>query len=111
MTPFAQGLNVSILGLTITFMALGVLILVMVGLQKLFPAKEEKTEQPEAEMPVLVVETAEPSEEGAIVAAIAAAVIFARGSGRAQLGETLAQPRGNWWAERRMEAGGGRRGR
>ena len=77
-----QGLNVSILGLMITFMALGVFILIMVVLQKLFPAEEEKIEQPEPEL-VVAVETADTSEEGAIVAAIAAAVAYARGTGRA----------------------------
>lgn len=107
MTPFSQGLEVSLLGLGITFLALGVFILIMVVLQKFFPGKEEAAEEQPAEEAVVAVEIADASEEGAIIAAIAAAVAYARRSGRGRLGETLAQARGNWWAARRMEAGEG----
>jgi sodium pump decarboxylase gamma subunit len=104
MTPFMQGLNVSVLGLLITFMSLGVFILIMVGLQKLFPGREEAAEEQETGMPVVEVETADTSEEGAVIAAIAAAVAYARATGRGQLGARLTQPRGSWWMARRMEA-------
>jgi sodium pump decarboxylase gamma subunit len=104
-TPMMQGLTISLLGLTITFLALGLFILVMVVLKKLFPQQTEEMPEQEVEgTPVLVVETADKSEEGAVIAAIAAAIAFTRSSGRGRLGETLTQARGRWWAARRNEA-------
>jgi sodium pump decarboxylase gamma subunit len=105
MSPFVQGLEVSILGLVITFLALGVFILIMVGLQKLFPGEVEAKETAQVEeTPVLEVQTADSSDEGAVIAAIAAAVAYTRAAGRANLGETLQQQRGGWWTARRLEA-------
>jgi sodium pump decarboxylase gamma subunit len=100
-----QGFYISLLGLLITFLALGIFILAMVVLKKLFPQRDgEMAGQQVEETPVLVVETADKSEEGAVIAAIAAAVAFSRSSGRIRLGETLTQSRGGWWAARRAEA-------
>lgn len=78
---FSTGLMVSLIGLLITFFALGVFIGVIYLLKALFPYKEEKEEgeenegEEETEGPVMV-ETAE--EE--IVAAIAAVAYLRGGS-------------------------------
>lgn len=104
MSPFVQGLEVSVLGLLITFLALGVFMLIMIVLQKLFPGQEEKEPAPVEETPVLEIQTEDTSEEGAVIAAIAAAVAYARAAGRANLGDTLQQQRGGWWMARRLEA-------
>lgn len=108
MDPIVQGLQVSLLGLLITFLALGVFILIMVGLQRLFPPTAEElagemSEEAE-ETPVVEVETADESEEGAVVAAIAAALNYYRASGRGQLGGSLVEGRSGWWNSRRAEA-------
>jgi Na+-transporting methylmalonyl-CoA/oxaloacetate decarboxylase gamma subunit len=109
MTSLAQGLNVSLLGLVITFLALGVFILIMIVLQKLFPGKaEQQVEQLVEDAPmVLEVKTSDDSLEGEVIAAIGAAVTYVRQSGRGQLGGSLAQPRGEWWAARLVSARGG----
>jgi Na+-transporting methylmalonyl-CoA/oxaloacetate decarboxylase gamma subunit len=106
-----QGLQISGLGLFITFLALGVFILIMIGLQRLFPGKEESDEV-EA---VIEIQTDEPGEERAIVAAIAAALTYAEEKGQlksnSQLGNTLQEPRGGWWQAGRGRAAQGFRRR
>jgi sodium pump decarboxylase gamma subunit len=105
MTPMIEGFYISLLGMMITFLALGIFILIMVVLKKLFPQQnEEVSAQQVDETPALVVETADMSAEGAVIAAIAAAIVCTRFSGRGGLGDTLNQPRGRWWAARRTEA-------
>jgi sodium pump decarboxylase gamma subunit len=112
MNPIMQGLQVSVLGLLITFLALGVFILVMVLLQRFFPGQEEEIEEaadPAEEIPVLTIETTDESEEGAVVAAIAAAVQHIHPSQSSQLGASLAEGKGNWWTARRADAPTGNR--
>ena len=107
MNPIMQGLQVSVLGLLITFLALGVFILVMVLLQRIFPGEEEAVEGETAEpedVPVLAIEASDESEEGAVVAAISAALQYVRASQHSQLGASLAQGKGGWWAARRAES-------
>jgi sodium pump decarboxylase gamma subunit len=98
MNPIIQGLQVSVLGLVITFLALGLFILVIEVLKRLFPAKIEAQEEPESTL--LVVETAEPGEEGELVAAITAAIYCAQAEKHGQLGDALSQGRGGWWSAR-----------
>lgn len=105
MTPMVQGFYISLLGMMITFLALGIFILIMVVLKKLFPQRnEEVNSQQVEETPVLVEETADISADGDVIAAIAAAIVFTRSNGRGRLGETLTQPRGKWWVARRTES-------
>jgi len=105
---FAQGLEVSLLAMVITFLALGVFILVMVVLQRIFPpAAAEQGQEGEAredEPEVLSVTSADESEEGAVAAAIAAALNHFQAAGRTQLGSSLREGRGAWWVSRRAEA-------
>lgn len=111
MNSFVQGLEVSILGLAITFIALGVFILIMIVLQRLFPAQEEKAEQTPAEAeaaPVIEAQAEEPGEEAAVVAAIAAAISYLRARSQSSLGSSLQEGRGSWWASRKIEARLGR---
>lgn len=103
-TDFSAGLQVSLLGLIITFAALGLFILIIVVLKALFRA-EVKTEVLEAveEAPVVIeTETADP--EGEIVAAIAAALMAARSARSSALGQSLQEGRGSWWAAQRADA-------
>lgn len=107
MSDLAQGLEVSLLGIIITFVALGVFILIMVVLQRLFPAKEavENGEEQAPEEPVAApVETSASEDEQAVIAAIAAAVGFLRAQNRADLGGGLHEGRSGWWASHRLDA-------
>lgn len=103
---FMQGINISILGLLFTFSALGFLILVIVGLQKLFPARAEEGkpegegESTGSETVVLAVEV-EGDEEQEIAAVIAAAVSYLRSRSQSDLGSSLKAGRGRWWVPNR----------
>ncbi len=113
MNSTLQGLQVSLLALLITFLALGVFILVMILLQRLFPARPEQDAQPSGEESAAQEETAvsvisaDDSEEGQIVAAIAAALAHVRATNGAQLGESLRAGRGGWWAAQRAASNQG----
>lgn len=104
MSEFNQGLIISIVGLLITFTALGVFILVMVVLKKLFPFKEQKNEKGEAEdeetyedETTLSLAENTSSEEEEIAAAIGAITIL-RSQQSNQLGATLLEGPGRYWA-------------
>ena len=111
MNPYLQGLQVSLSALIITFLALGVFILIMILLQRLFPAQAEEGQEsgdaPEEEF-VLTVTSTDESEEGAVAAAIATALNFFQGAGREQLGGALREGRGDWWVSRRAQASQGK---
>ena len=56
----------------------------------------------------LSVTTADEGEDGAVAAAIAAALEYFRAQEQAQLGKSLQVGRGTWWAARRAEASQGK---
>jgi|GEM_PF-4412360 len=96
MNVYLQGLQVGLLGLAITFLALGGFILVIVALKRLFPASPPlEQEQPPDETPADEGEGS--NDEGAVVAAIALALARKRAAGSGQLGEALTRGRGPWW--------------
>lgn len=72
MSEFSTGLMVSIVGLSITFLALLIFIGVIVLLKKIFPYKEVAEETPEAEAPALA------SSKEEEIAAVIAAVSYAK---------------------------------
>lgn len=109
MDPILQGLQISLLGMILTFLALGVFILIMVGLKRFFPPSAEEVGNleeaaEEAETPLIEVESADESEEGAVVAAISAALSYFQARQGGQLGQALQKGRSGWWAARRAEA-------
>jgi Na+-transporting methylmalonyl-CoA/oxaloacetate decarboxylase gamma subunit len=94
-----EGLSISLTAMLLTFLSLGLFILVMVVLQRMFPAESES-----ADSKVVVKaldDNADPcgpsEEEAAVVAAIAAAVSYVRAQTQAGLGDNLKQGRGGWW--------------
>ena len=97
-----QGLMLSIVGMGLTFLVLGILILVMVLLDRLFrdDKKVESAEAIRAERAAIGTSTREP-EEKEVVAAIAAALAHLRSLEicEAGLGSTLATPASRWWLE------------
>ena len=106
MNPILQGLTISISGIIITFLALGLFILVMVVLQKLFPAESETPAGSVAEKKTIIESSTANDEEGEVVAAIAAAVAYFKQSfdQSVDLGNSLSEGRGTWWMVRRINA-------
>jgi Na+-transporting methylmalonyl-CoA/oxaloacetate decarboxylase gamma subunit len=99
----AQGLEISLLGISLTFVALGLLILAMILLERLFrPASSVEEGTPSA----LVVTVDGDSEDEEVAAAIAVALAYLRDrdKSRPTLGAMLGTERGGWW--RRGHSGG-----
>lgn len=101
MNLLAEGLNISLLGLSLTFASLGLLILIIWTLDRVFRAK------PAAQPPTSPVKRRErsvgalerESEEEVIAVAITIALSHIRSLEicRAGLGESLEDGRGGWW--------------
>ncbi len=110
MSEFTQGLVVSVLGISITFLALALFILVMVVLKKMFPVKpveEEAVE--EVGTPAGTVEIVNEAvvDEEEVAAAIAVALACFQQRRQSQLGAALMQGRGQWWSTHRASANQG----
>lgn len=100
-----QGLQISVLGLGLTFTALGLLVLTMMALERLFrprpPAPESTTPKPRRETETV----AESTDEEEVVAAITAALAHFRaqdGGQPADLGAELEAGPGAWWQAGRL---------
>jgi Na+-transporting methylmalonyl-CoA/oxaloacetate decarboxylase gamma subunit len=91
----ANGWTLTILGLFVAFLAMGIFIGVIVLLKRLFPYKEEVVEADEAE--AVVVSTPVSGLMEAEVAAIAVAIVAARQPDRSPIGSALLEGRGAWW--------------
>ena len=106
-----QGLLISAVGLVTAFAAMTSFILVIVVLQRIFPAKKnggepmvETAGDVENEMTAGGTE----AEDGAVVAAIAAALAVARSRAQNTLGAELGAGRGSWWNTHLLNARQGR---
>jgi Na+-transporting methylmalonyl-CoA/oxaloacetate decarboxylase gamma subunit len=99
-----KGLEVSLLGILITFAALAVFILIMVVLQRLFPSEQTDASAKNEEQPQVEVQIEEIGEDAAVVAAIAAALSYLQARSQSSLGSSLHEGRGNWWSARKIEA-------
>ena len=99
MTPeLAEGLRVSVIGLALVFLALGMLIILLVILGRisnwLLESQERRDAPPPEIEPSLVTIDAGADDELAAIAAIAVALVLARSKGGADqsLGRLLHQP-------------------
>jgi Na+-transporting methylmalonyl-CoA/oxaloacetate decarboxylase gamma subunit len=105
LNPLLQGLQVSLLAMFITFLALGIFILVMILLQRFFPSpvSDDALRPGSGEEAVDEVSTTieDASEESAIAAAIAVAMDYFQKSGKDQLGTSLQEGKGSWWVSQR----------
>lgn len=89
MSNISVGITLTVLGVTITFLALGVLILLIVGLKAAFPVKNQAAvEEKAAEAPEV-----QPIEQAI---AVAAAWWYLRQQRSASLGKVLEQASGPW---------------
>ncbi|MFP3854121.1 MAG: OadG family transporter subunit [Anaerolineales bacterium] len=102
-----QGLTLSITGILVTFSSLGLLILIIIGLQRLFPAEEDLMAGAESTTSVSLPDTMSPTDlDPEVAAAIAIAVEHFRAmeyevSG---IGSSLEQGPGAWWHARQFPA-------
>jgi len=94
-----QGLTISAIGISLTFAALGILILMMLLLVRLFPVKQEKIDISRPVQPIKSDASRRSVKEEEIAAAIVAALSYfrARDLERSGLGETLERPPAPWW--------------
>jgi sodium pump decarboxylase gamma subunit len=104
---FVAGLEITVSGILITFFALGIFILVMMILTKLFPGKvesqvEEKVTEVVEEKPVAAAVKDEEDEDLPVV--IAAAISHFRSKAQSSLGTSLMEGKSGWWASNRMNA-------
>ena len=96
MDQIVAGLTVSVLGIMVTFVAMGLVVLLMVLLQRYTTAPLGATR--EAEVPAIPSTQAAETEE--IVAAVAVALAHLRTleSAQSELGSGLMNGPGTWWA-------------
>lgn len=92
-----QGLQLSLVGIAVTFSALGLFILVILLLQRLFGREMTRDEAAKPSQPEPL-----PSRETEIAAAIALALNHALAHEDAALGQALTKGRGPWWARQQM---------
>ncbi|MCC6148139.1 MAG: OadG family protein [Anaerolineaceae bacterium] len=96
-----QGLAISAIGLIAAFLFMLLIISVMIGLQKLFPAGSKTKAasiQPETLVSDQAFEEAAYEDEEAIAAVIAVALAHARTRSHANLGAGLLSGRSLWWS-------------
>ena len=98
MNDIWQGLSLSALGISLTFAALGLLILAMYALERIFRTRrlipEERSRE---EMPVASSSARDMQEEETVVAiAVALAHLRSLDMSRSGLGESLEAGRGPW---------------
>ena len=107
MGNLAQGLILSVIGMTITFIALGLVILAMVVLKRLFPPRPLISGKEDLDETQFVSSLAHDTEEEEVVAAIAVALahLHSLGVSRSGLGKALEAGRGPWWAMSQLQQG------
>ncbi len=100
MDQIVAGLTLSVLGMTVTFVAMGMVVLLMVLLQRYTTAPPGATRQAEAETVLPLIPSTQAAETEEIVAAVAVALAHLRTleSAQSELGSGLMNGPGTWWA-------------
>jgi len=102
MSDFSQGLLVSIVGLIVTFTALGVFILVMIVLQKIFAPKSQSApadvgSEIESEEVMDLIKAEEAAGENEELVAAITAIVRLRNQQSGRLGSALVSGPGPYW--------------
>jgi sodium pump decarboxylase gamma subunit len=104
MGTFAQGLTLSIIGMAITFAALGLLILTIVVLNRLFRPRPLVSDEEELGETQTLNSSIGDTEDEEIVAAIAVALALrSLDVPRRGLGTALEAGRGPWWVMSQLQ--------
>ena len=100
MDQMVAGLTVSVLGITVTFVAMGLIALLIVLLQRYTSAPPGATREAEAETVLPLIPSTQAAETEEIVAAVAVALAHLRTleSAQSELGSGLMNGPGTWWA-------------
>lgn len=106
------GLSISVSGLIITFMALGLFILVIMLLQKFFPGTNGDDDGNESSEPAQAIAEEKPQiqasaqseEDEDLPVVIAAAISHFRVKAQSSLGTSLSEGKSGWWSSNRMSA-------
>lgn len=96
---FWQGVSVSVIGITLTFLALGLLILAMVVLERVFRSTPSEVLAPATALDSAAGQGDAPAEEVAAIAVALAVVQSSSGRGDG-LGAALGEDRSPWWSAR-----------
>jgi sodium pump decarboxylase gamma subunit len=99
------GVVLLVVGMTVLFAAMGVLILVMVVLERVFRSRPQAPGEQGPEETELKGRSRCDTKDEEVVAAIAAALAYLRSLeiGRSGLGKALEVGRGSWWAMGRAQ--------
>lgn len=100
MSEIAQGLQLSIYGILITFASLGLLIVAMVILRELFNPKQKDADQEirETQSDVDQMPDRESAQRRAVGIAVSVAYLQSLRKRGASLGQLLETPPGHWWS-------------
>ena len=103
MSDLLRGLNVSVWSFGLTFVAIGLLVLVIIAVDRLFPVKPEKGEGEETVSEPAGELAGEESDDAEVAAAIAAALYRLQEEEPMyeELGSALLSGPGPWWSVRR----------
>jgi sodium pump decarboxylase gamma subunit len=104
--PIVQGLEISVTGLAVTFSALGIFILVMLVLKRVFREKPENGDEQVIEVAETPGETASivTEDDSEVAAVIATAITYLRAKTMSSLGTSLETGKGSWWVSNRLNA-------
>lgn len=97
-----QGLQISLIGMGLTFFSLVILVLIMILLDRLFRSNGRASASEigsglQAKGPVVPKERDALEEEIAVAIAVALACLGLQVADRGSLGDTLAEEKGAWW--------------
>lgn len=100
-----EGLGLSLTGISVTFAALGLVVVVMLVLDRIFRARPPVSDEKEPEEKPPASALARDTEDEEIVAAIAVALSHLRllDIRRSGLGATLEDEHGSWWVMGRLQ--------
>jgi Na+-transporting methylmalonyl-CoA/oxaloacetate decarboxylase gamma subunit len=94
LNELSQGLSLSVIGILVTFAALGLLILVILLLKRIFP---EKRDDQVFSNSIEGSQSRERLKEQAAAVAVAALLDQHQGTPNGSLGSLLEEPPSNWW--------------
>lgn len=105
MSAIGQGVLLLVIGMTILFAAMGLLILAMVILERLFRTRRLVPEEREPDATEADSKLARDTEEEEVAAAIAVALAHLRSLEicRSGLGTALEVGRGSWWMKGQLQ--------
>jgi Na+-transporting methylmalonyl-CoA/oxaloacetate decarboxylase gamma subunit len=104
LSPIQQGLYVSVVGIVVLFITATIFYFILIGFQAMFPAKDEEEVERVEQKAEDSASIAPPSDEKAVVAAIAVALHLAQSQTIPGLGDSLLENHSAWWSAKLISA-------